>query len=123
MKGKRTERVARLIQNEISKIIQQDINNPKVGFVTVMGVTLSSDLKHAKVFVSIYGDKKSKQQTMKALVKSIYFIKKEIAARIKLRHVPEIHFCNDETAEQIAHISEIFNRIHKEAAGVQDTDN
>ena len=114
---KRTERVSRLLQEEVSKIIQQEIKDPKIGFVTVTKAEISPDLQQVKVFISIYGDDKSMQKSMQVLDKAKPFIRREIGRRIKLRYTPDIHFRYDETAEKASRIFKLLNELKSEKRG------
>ncbi len=110
---KRSERVSRLLKEEVSRIIRQEIKDPRVGFVTVTGVDVSADLRHANIFISIYGDDESVEKSMEGLNKSASFIRREIGERIKLRYVPAIHFKYDESIERASRIFKSINEIKK----------
>ncbi|MFH1784693.1 MAG: 30S ribosome-binding factor RbfA [bacterium] len=110
---KRTDRINRLLQQHISSIIQRDVKNPRIGFVTVTKVSISRDLRHAKIFVSILGEKDKRDQSLDALTKATPFIRREIAARIKLRYTPEIRFYYDETIEKAVRIFSLLEEVKK----------
>ncbi|MFH1238900.1 MAG: 30S ribosome-binding factor RbfA, partial [bacterium] len=94
---KRSERVSVLIQEEVNKIIHEDLKDPRIGFVTVTKVDMTPDLRYTKIFVSIYGDKEAVKKSMEALKKATPFVRREIGSRVKLRLTPEICFKYDET--------------------------
>jgi ribosome-binding factor A len=110
-------RVQDLLREEIALIIQREIRDPGMGFITVLGVNMSEDLKDAKVYLSIYGDEEQKTTTMKALKRSRNYIKFLLGKRIHLRYMPELHFIIDDTYEKAARIEEI---LKKEANVQQD---
>ena len=110
-------RVQDLLREEIELIIQREIRDPGMGFVTVLGVKMSDDLKDAKVYLSIYGDEGQKAATLAALKRSRSYIKFLLGKRIHLRYMPELHFIIDDTYEKAARIEEI---LKKEANVQQD---
>lgn len=110
---KRTERVGDQIRSEISDIITRRLNDPRIGFVTVTAVEVSEDLRHAKVFVSVYGDDKAKIQTMKGLKSASGFIRGEIGHRLRIKFTPEIVFKLDTSMEKAEHILAILEEIEK----------
>ena len=105
MLTQRQRRVNQLLQQEISGIILEEIQDPQIGFVTVTGVAVSPDLVHAQVYVSVLGDENKTQETMAALRGGAYrFIRGRLAERVVLKHIPELHFELDETARHAQQI-------------------
>lgn len=107
----RADRVKEVLRKEISQIIREDIKDPRVGFATVTDVELSQDLRHAKVFVSVYGEEEERKNTLKALEKASGFIRSEVGKRVRMKHIPEILFRFDESIERGARIFELLNEI------------
>ncbi|HVN96036.1 MAG TPA: 30S ribosome-binding factor RbfA [Syntrophorhabdaceae bacterium] len=103
-------KVQELLQEEISLIIQRDIRDPGMGFITILGVKMSEDLKIAKVYLSIYGDEEAKKNTLEALKRSKGYIKFLLGKRVNLRYMPEINFVLDDTFEKAARIDEILKK-------------
>lgn len=104
----RTGRLSEEFKKEISEIIQNDIKDPRVGFVSVVHVDVSGDLRHAKVYVSVLGDEKTTADSMTALKSASGFIRREIAQRIQLRYTPELTFLYDDSIAHGAKISKIL---------------
>lgn len=96
----RPERVAQRIKFEVSEILRKEIDDPRVGFVTITNVSISKDLKDAKVYVSVLGPDNSKQDSMKGLQSARKFIKGRLGEKIKMRYVPEISFVYDDSIEK-----------------------
>lgn len=107
----RTERIALQMQKEISEIIRTEVKDPRVGFVTVTGVEVSSDHTHAKVFVSILGNEEERQRTMQALERAKGFMRTEIGRRIRLRVTPELHLKRDESMDYSSRIGKVLQEI------------
>ncbi|MFC1683741.1 30S ribosome-binding factor RbfA [Candidatus Zixiibacteriota bacterium] len=78
MAFKRTERVGDLLQREIGEIIEKDLKDPRIGMATITGVTVSPDLKHARVYFSVLGDEKVLRQTQQGLESAKYFIQGDL---------------------------------------------
>lgn len=108
----RVSRVGEQIKKELSQIIQQEIKDPRIGFVTVTAVEMSGDLQIAKVFVSIFGKELEKEQSLAALEKAKGYMRSEIGKRIRLRHIPEITFAVDQSLEHSDHINKLLSDVH-----------
>lgn len=107
----RMERINEEYKREIGDIIEHKLKNPNVtGIISVTKVKVSSDLKYAKVFISIINSK-SKKNTLLALKRSSGFIRSELARRINLRNTPEIVFMFDDSMEYGTRIDEILQQI------------
>lgn len=111
----RSQRVAELIQKEISALIQFELKDPRIGFVTVTGVDVSPDLQHAKVHYTVMGEEKQRQETETGLNKALGYLRREIGKRLKLRLVPELSFHYDTSIEHGSHIESLLNQIHAES--------
>ena len=116
MGTKRAARVKEAMKKEISDILQREIKDPGIGFVTLTDVEVSKDLRYVNVYVSVYGSQESKTESMEALERAKGFIRTEIGKRIRLRHTPEISFHFDDSMER----SERIFRILKEVAPSQE---
>lgn len=113
MAHRRAEKVAEAIKEEVSSIIQKEVNDPRLGFLTVTAVELSNNLRYARIFVSVYGSQEEKTKTLKGLQSATPFIRREIGHRIKLRWTPEIIFKWDESIEKGARIDDLLRQIGK----------
>lgn len=103
----RSSRLGEELKKEIYEIIKNDVKDPRVGFVSIISVEVSGDLRHAKVFVSVLDDGEVKQ-TLDALKKAAGFIRREIANRIQLRYTPELSFVHDESIAYGAKITKLL---------------
>lgn len=111
MAHRRVERVAEAIKEEVSLIIQKDVKDPRIGFLTVTAVELSDDLRYVKIFISAYGGQEEKIKSLKGLQSATRFIRREVGRRVKLRYTPEIIFKWDESMEKGARINELLRQI------------
>lgn len=106
----RMERINSEIQKEVSLIINNEINDPRVGgFVSVLKVQTTQDLKFAKVYISVFGD--NKQEAFEALNKASNFIRKRLAQNINLREIPKLIFELDDGIEYSDKINKIIKSL------------
>ena len=124
MEGKRSEKVADLIQKEISQMLVKSIKDPRIGFVTITKVTVSEDFRLAKVYFSVAGTLEERERSMKGLESAKGYVRKELGQRIRLRYTPEIMFQFDPSIEYAIHMEELIQSIHqkKEANGDEEGD-
>lgn len=109
----RVGRVGEQIKKELSVLIQSELKDPRIGFVTVTGVEVPNDLAQAKVYLSVLGDEEQKKNTLIALDKANGFLRSEIGKRIRLRHTPELIFKFDESIAYGSHIEKLLGEIEK----------
>lgn len=107
----RVRRVKEEIKREAAQILQKEIKDPRLGFVTVTSVEVSRDLRHVKIYYSHYGSQEEKKASYEALKSAEGFVRKEIGRRLKLRYTPEINFIFDESFEHADHISRLLNEL------------
>lgn len=112
MQYQRRDRVGDLIKREIAQIIQRELKDPGIGFVTITDVEVSADLKQAKVFYSVLGDEDAKRKSELALKRASGFIQNEIGGRLRLKYTPEVLFRFDKSIEYGARIEELIRKIH-----------
>lgn len=109
----RTERVASLIKEEIGAIILREYSSTAYGFITVTDVSMSPDLKIAKIYFSIFGPAEKQEKTMEMLNEEKQHIRGEIAHRVHLKFVPTLHFYHDTTMDEVDKINRLLSKIHK----------
>ena len=95
-------------------MLSRGIKDHDIGFVTVTGVRMSSDLKHARVFVSLMGDEEEKKKNFEALRASTGRVRYELGSRIRARFLPEIDFVIDTAREYGEHIDRLLAEIHRQ---------
>ena len=108
----KTNRIATLIRKNITEIIQKELKNPHLGFVTITDVKVSSDISYAKVLVSFINESEAKEG-MKILEKSKGFIRSSLASKMDTRRVPELSFILDDGYQKVDRISELLNNAKK----------
>jgi ribosome-binding factor A len=112
--GKRAVRVGDQILKEIAILLLNRVKDPRVQGVTMTGIDLSNDLKLARVYFSVMGNKSEIERALAGLNSAKGFIKREIGLRMQLRYVPEIKFLHDASLESGSHLDRIFEEIEKD---------
>ena len=95
---KGSERVAGSLRRELAKLIQLEIKDPEVGFVSLSDVEVTRDLSHAKVFITVFESEKA-ASSLKALQRAAGFLRKRLGQEMRIRSVPELHFHHDASVE------------------------
>jgi len=118
----RRARVAEQVHHELSEILQREMNDPRVGWVTVTRVDMSSDLCHAKVFVSVFGDEKTQETSLRVLQRATAHVRGQLGRRLRLRQVPELQFKLDHSLEHGQRIMDILKETEIPPAPPEDSD-
>ncbi len=113
--SKKNEKIAELIKRNISEIIQFDLKDPKIGFITITDAQVTNDLSYAKVYVSFLGQNARKEAGMKALERSKGYIRSELSKKLSTRKVPELQFVLDDALDKGNKIEKIIANINKKA--------
>jgi ribosome-binding factor A len=111
--SRRPQRVALEIQHEVSMMLFRDLKDRRIGFVTITGVDMSPDLRHAKVFVSTMGNEGEKKASLEALIHAAGWIRHELGRRIRMKFLPEITFHVDGSQEYGEHIDHLLAETKK----------
>lgn len=108
----RSDRVAAAIREEVANFLAEGVKDPRVtALVTVTGVEMTRDLRHAKVFVSIMGEDSQRASTIEGLASVQGFLRSRLARSLSLRVAPEIQFVMDESVARAARIETLLNQI------------
>lgn len=105
---KRTDRIADTIQKELAVIIQREVNDPRLGMVTISYVKVSKDLGYAKIYVNILPDELAKE-SVKTLNNAAGFMRSLLAKRINMRVIPALSFIYDDTTLKAHRISKLID--------------
>ncbi len=95
---KRSERVAGSMRRELARLIQMEVKDPEVGFVSLSDVEVSRDLSHAKVFITVFESEKA-DSSLKALKRASGYLRRRLGQEMRIRSVPELHFHHDSSVE------------------------
>lgn len=121
----RQQRVTGLLFEELSIMVANELDDPKLGLITVVDVQVSRDLRNAKVFVNHQQEEVSRREVLKGLERATPYLRSQLAERCSLRMVPELLFYYDDTPEKAARVDELLRQIasEREANGDQESTN
>src|ERR687889_403826 len=95
----RTDRIDQLLREEIVAILTKDVQDPRIGFVTVTDVETAPDLSTARVWVSVIGQPEERDRAVRALEHAMPFVRRELGSRIRLRRIPQLLVRVDDSAQ------------------------
>lgn len=113
MTGSRADRVADVVRRTLAQLLREELRDPRVGFVTLTGVKLSPDLRHALVFVTVL-DRDDREGSLRALNRAVPFLRRSLARRGGLRFTPQLRFLYDDGVESGQRVEGILSRIREE---------
>ncbi len=113
MDVRRILRVSEAVKEELSELVGFEMDDPRLLDVDVSDVQVSSDWRHAAVKVAIRGDAKQVKSALEALDKATNFLRRELAFRLQLRHVPELHFEQDKNPDVESRVDILLRRARK----------
>jgi len=108
----RTDKVASLIKEEVGTFLTREYRDPSYGFITVTDVHITSDLRLAKIYISIMGSSEVKMMTLQMLENHKGEIRSFIGSHLRLKFTPSIQFFVDETLDRVERINQLIKQIH-----------
>ena len=110
--SERTARLDELLREEISSVITREVDDPRIGFLTITDVEVSPDLAHANVWVSVIGSTEEKKQTLRALSHAMPFVRQRLG-KLRLKRIPNLHVREDATAARGTRILQILDELEQ----------
>jgi ribosome-binding factor A len=111
MEYQRADRVGDLLAELISELLRKEIRDPRINTVTVTGVKVSKDLRHARVYFNLLGRPEERKLVSAGLKSATGFIRSKVAKQLNLRFVPTLEFCYDESEDEAQRIDNLLNQI------------
>jgi ribosome-binding factor A len=111
--GRRPERLAEEIREEVARMVGSELKDPRLGFVTVVRVEVAHDLGYARVHVGVLGDERDRERSLAALRSAAGFVRRELGRRLRIHHTPEIDFRYDKGLEATDRVARL---LQEEAA-------
>jgi ribosome-binding factor A len=108
--------VGEMLREELTDIIRREVKDPRVGFMSITRVDVPTDLRSARVYVSVLGDESERSATLTALRSASGFIRHHLKPRLRMRQIPELEFRDDRSMEYADHIARTLRDLG-EAAG------
>ena len=109
----RTDRVSESLREVIAAEVEA-LTDPRIGFVTITGVEVSPDLRHATVFYSVLGDEQQKKASQAGLRSAAAHLRRTVGSQVRMKYTPELHFRADPAIESGLRVEEILRQIHVE---------
>jgi ribosome-binding factor A len=114
MAGGRMRRVDEAVRAVLSDAISKHLKDPRVGFVTVTAVKTSTDLRHARVYVSVLGDEAARAASIEGLRSAHGYLQSRLATELTLKRTPTLTFEYDETVDRAARINELLKELPRD---------
>mgnify|MGYP003331355505 CR=1 FL=1 len=105
---RRSDRVAGLLRRELAQLIQMQVKDPDLGFISVSDVEVSRDLAHAKVYITVFESDRA-ASSIQALKKARGFLRSQLGQSLRMRSVPELHFLHDDSVETGAKMDRLIS--------------
>lgn len=113
MSNQRSARVGEQMREELARLIKE-LKDPRIGFVSVVKVEVSGDLRHARIYISVMGTDQQKKESMQGLQSASGHLRSELGQIMRLRFVPELNFRLDESIEHGVRIAKLLVEVQKE---------
>ncbi len=114
--SERTARLDELLREEISDVVRREVDDPRIGFVTITHVEVAPDLRHANVWISVIGTPTERRQTLRALARAMPFVRNRLG-RLRLKRIPALHVKEDQTAERGTRVLRILDDLERGGGG------
>ena len=118
--GSRPERIGDQIRAEVGQLLMREVKDPGIGFVTLTAVRVTADLQLARIYYTTLGDAQQRRETARALERATPFVRRHVAARLRLRRAPELVFHYDESVELQARVEQILRELQDEPRAEPD---
>jgi ribosome-binding factor A len=120
MAGHRTDRVAALLQSALSELLLRGVKDPRVGMVTITGVKISPDLKHASVYISTLGDDAAHARVLAGLASARTYLPSQVGRRLGLRFTPELRFEVDPSIDAADRVERLLREAERQRPDEDD---
>jgi len=111
MSSTRQQKIASVLKEELSRVIRKEMNDPRLGFISITDVQVASDLRTARVYVSVYGTPEEQTASITALEHARGFLRGLIGREVNMRYTPELSFHLDRSIERGSHVLELLKGI------------
>ena len=115
----RTDRIDQLLREEIGAILSKDVQDPRIGFVTVTDVETAPDLSTARVWVSVIGQPEEREKALRALEHAMPFVRHELGSRIRIRRIPELLVRADDSAQRGTRVLQLLAELEAGGGAVE----
>jgi len=123
MDPRRAERVAEALRKELAEIVEYEMSDPRLAAVVVTDVQVSRDLRHAQVTVLLSGSTRQQRDALAALEGARHYVRRQVAGRIRLWRIPELHFSPDAGTDAAGRVEELLKGLSKARPGAEKPGN
>jgi ribosome-binding factor A len=116
----RVQRVSEAVREELSEIIGFEMDDPRLAAVDVTEVHVSPDSRHAHVKVEVSGGEHEQEQALAALDHARHYLRNELARRLNLRRIPELHFAADRFSDAAVRVAVLLKRAKKKRGSTEN---
>lgn len=109
--SRRTRQLGEFVKEEVMEIVRREVNDPRIGFMSITRVDVSDDLRSARIFVSVFGTDEEREATMAALRSAAGYIRRLLKPRMHTRQIPELDFRDDRSMEHAEAIARTLNEV------------
>jgi ribosome-binding factor A len=120
MQKGRPHRVGEEVRKTLADLLTKGLKDPRIGFVSVMEVRMSPDLRHANCYVSLLGSESERKSSLAGLRSASGWLRREVSKRLRLRFSPEMRFFEDTTLERVFHLEDVFREMHEDDEQTQE---
>lgn len=120
--GRRAERMAEEIREQVARMIAFDLKDPRIGFVTVTRVELAADMGHACVHVGVLGGEAERKKTLAGLQQASGFVRRELGKRLRIRHTPEVEFRYDKGLDATDRVARLLEEERQRTEAARPAD-
>ena len=116
---RRTQQVGEMLRAELDDIIRKEVKDPRIGFFSITRVEMPTDLRSARVYVSVLGSDDERLNTVEALRQAAGFIRFHLKPRLRMRQIPDLDFRDDRSMEYAQEISEVLAEVRSRDAEIR----
>ncbi|MGC2658493.1 MAG: 30S ribosome-binding factor RbfA [Bryobacteraceae bacterium] len=109
----RVERVSEALREELGELIAYELSDPRIGEATVTEVLVSPDMRHAQIRLHLGEKPREQEDTIRALEGARHFLRRQLAERLNLFRVPELHFESDVSGSESARLEQLMRRVRR----------
>ena len=108
---KRADRIGGQVQKELSDLLQKEIRDPRLDFVTIIRVSMTDDLRSARIYFSVAEGEQRKISALAGFKSAVGYLRRKLSRRLEVRHMPELEFLYDESFDRATKINKVLNEI------------
>lgn len=113
MTTQRQQKVGKMLKEELSRLIREEMDDPRLGFISITDVQVSPDIRSAHIYVSVFGEPEEQNTSIAALEGARGYLRSMLGRDVNMRYTPELFFHLDHSIERGAHIFELLKEIEQ----------